>query len=102
MSSKLLAIVILLTGSNFGLLYAQDVPSFNIGIEAGCPSNTVYDLCQGKRGFIWVGTENGLARCNGKTFKTFEATGDVRSLAVSSIQEDGHGTSGWLTSPVRS
>lgn len=37
----------------------------------GLPGMTVYDICQDRDGFIWCATDNGLARFDGKRFKTF-------------------------------
>ncbi|UPT67908.1 MAG: hypothetical protein M0D57_04400 [Sphingobacteriales bacterium JAD_PAG50586_3] len=36
-----------------------------IGKAAGLPSNTVYDVKQGKNGCIWVGTDKGLCKYDG-------------------------------------
>ncbi len=77
------------------LLSAQDYPVIGIGLDEGSPSNTIYDIFQDSKGFIWLGTENGLARFNGTNFKTFNSLG-AKSMAVTSIQEDGYGTI-WMT-----
>lgn len=55
--------------------------------QHGLPSNTVYDIFQDSRGFLWVATENGLARFNGAHFSRI-LNSRVRSLAVSGILED--------------
>lgn len=60
-------------------------------MEDGLPSNTVYDVFQDSRGFVWVATENGLARFNGVDFKVIPVE-NVRSLAMGDIQEDALGT----------
>jgi len=87
--SLLIIIGYWLLGTSFS--YAQEYPAINIGIDEGTPSNTIYDLFQDSKGYVWVGTENGLARFNGKRFKIFPSK-NLKSLAVSSIQEDVNGT----------
>jgi ligand-binding sensor domain-containing protein len=44
--------------------FAQEFTSFNITQQQGLPSNTVYDVFQDSKGFLWVATENGIARYN--------------------------------------
>ncbi|MDH6312114.1 ligand-binding sensor domain-containing protein/signal transduction histidine kinase/DNA-binding response OmpR family regulator [Parabacteroides sp. PFB2-10] len=43
-------------------------------IKDGLPSNTVRTLTQDSRGFMWFGTENGLSRFDGYSFKNFQYT----------------------------
>lgn len=40
-------------------------------IDQGLPHNTVTALAQDGQGFLWVGTENGLARFDGVAFRVF-------------------------------
>jgi len=42
------------------------------GIEAGLPQNTVRTILQGKDGYMWVGTEEGLVRFDGVRFEVFD------------------------------
>lgn len=72
------------------LNYAQGLSAFSITQQHGLPSNTVYDIFQDSKGFLWIATENGLARYNGHTFFTYENTA-VRSQAMSGILEDAEG-----------
>lgn len=69
------------------LSIGQEVPSFNITEQDGLPSNTIYNLFQDNKGFLWIATENGLARYNGFQFYTYDNS-SVRSRAVSGILED--------------
>jgi anti-sigma regulatory factor (Ser/Thr protein kinase) len=76
----LVVIFFLLTIS--GENYAQD-PVYKIISRAnGLPSNTVYNLLQDKRGFIWMGHDKGLSRYDGKVFKHYTSnTQQGRSLS---------------------
>jgi signal transduction histidine kinase/ligand-binding sensor domain-containing protein len=42
------------------------------GMENGLPQNTVQALVQTKDGFVWLGTEVGLARFDGNSFQVFD------------------------------
>ncbi len=61
-------------------------------IEHGLPNNRVRCILQDSRGFLWIGTENGLARYDGSGFKIYSNTpGDSSSLSndrVLTIFED--------------
>ncbi len=48
--------------------------------EAGLPQNSVHAIAQTRDGFIWMGTEEGLARFDGTQFKVFD-TRNTRGLA---------------------
>lgn len=43
----------------------------NWDIDNGLPQNTVTAICQSHDGYLWLGTQNGLARFDGVHFKTF-------------------------------
>jgi len=61
----------------------------------GLPSNSTTCALKDKNGFLWVGTENGLCRFDGYTFKTFiSVPGDSTSLTnnyINTIVEDKKG-----------
>lgn len=72
------------------VVHGQDVAGFPISQRDGLPSNTVYHIYQSKNGFLWIATENGLARYDGFNFYAYENP-VVRSKAVSGLLEDGQG-----------
>jgi anti-sigma regulatory factor (Ser/Thr protein kinase) len=43
----------------------------HLSVENGLPSNAVTTLAEDAQGFIWVGTQNGLARWDGYRFRTY-------------------------------
>ncbi|MEM7109516.1 MAG: histidine kinase [Bacteroidota bacterium] len=75
---------------------AQEVAFFNFTNQEGLPSNTIYDIFQDSRGFVWIATQNGLVRYNGTSFKKY-INKDASSGAVSNIAEDPKGRI-WLKS----
>lgn len=61
--------------------------------EQGLPNNTVNAITQTRDGFLWVGTDNGLARFDGKQFRSF-APQNITALGsgrVSALCGDGSG-----------
>ncbi|WP_286271810.1 EAL domain-containing protein [Thalassotalea hakodatensis] len=53
----------------------------------GLSQNYVFDMVQDKDGFIWVGTDDGLNKYDGKTFKQYRFNSlDAQSLAGNSIR----------------
>jgi len=59
-----------------GVLISQPFPSKFIfekfSVEHGLSSSAIYSLHQDKTGFLWIGTENGLNRYDGYSFKIFK------------------------------
>jgi signal transduction histidine kinase/ligand-binding sensor domain-containing protein/DNA-binding response OmpR family regulator len=64
-------------------------------VADGLSSNTVRSIIQDNRGFMWFGTENGLSRFDGRSFKNFRSVyGDSTSLGnnyVYTLYEDRQG-----------
>ena len=59
----------------------------NYGINEGMPDNTANCLMQDKRGFVWIGTSNGLVRFDGMFFSVFRHDNlDAFSLSNNNIR----------------
>ncbi len=54
------------------------------------PNNEVYDIFQDSKGFIWIGTLNGLCRFDGVRFEKFESQ-QQKGPHLSKITEDSEG-----------
>src|SRR4051812_35908434 len=59
--------------------------------ETGLPQNTVHSIAQTTDGYIWVATEEGIARFDGAGFRVFDKqntpalrSNDVRALLATS------------------
>jgi len=67
----------------------------HLSIEDGLPQNSVLTILQDSSGFMWFGTETGLARYDGYSFKVFEHEADnSNSLShnyITKIIEDSQG-----------
>lgn len=71
-------------------LEAQEPFYYRIDKSKGLPSNTVYDIFQDSRGFVWVSSGQGLSRYDGRRFVTYSS--DKQTLkSGSNIQEDKYG-----------
>lgn len=68
-------------------MLAQDPYFIQFKTENGLPSNTVYEIYQDKKGFIWIASDAGLTRYDGFEFKTFVCD-EQTSRAGSNIFED--------------
>ena len=59
--------------------------------EHGLPQNSVNAVLQTRDGFLWVGTNAGLARFDGVRFRTFGLPEGLRSVVVLALAEDRDG-----------
>jgi ligand-binding sensor domain-containing protein/signal transduction histidine kinase len=61
--------------------------------ENGLPQNTVHAIVQTKDGYIWIGTEEGLARFDGVKFTVFDKqnTPELKSNYIRSLLADRQG-----------
>ena len=70
-------------------------PPRHFGVEEGLPSPHVSSLVQDREGYMWFGTDAGLARYDGRGFRVWRhETGDLRSLpedAIASLALEGDG-----------
>jgi ligand-binding sensor domain-containing protein/signal transduction histidine kinase len=61
------------------------------GTEAGLPQNTVNAITQTRDGYLWLGTQGGLARFDGVRFTVFGLTHGLPSVQVRALCEDAEG-----------
>lgn len=78
-------------------LSAQPPPVFHhLTIEDGLAQNTVTAIAQDNRGFMWLGTPNGLSRFDSKEFKNYrhnpKFSGSISSDYVHALLYDSKGT----------
>jgi signal transduction histidine kinase/ligand-binding sensor domain-containing protein len=66
----------------------------------GLPSNHVYDIVEDHKGFLWIATDNGVSRFDGKYFQNFSVKNGLPSNDVLQIQCDDDGTI-WVNSYVQ-
>lgn len=72
------------------ILLAQNPYAFHLNKSTGLPSNSVYNIFQDTKGFIWLATDEGLTMYDGFKYTTFKSDAQT-STAGSCIQEDAIG-----------
>lgn len=70
--------------------FCQSPYFLTIDKTSGLPSNSVYDIFQDSKGFMWFANGNGLSRYDGNKFKTFTSD-EQTSKSGSCIAEDIYG-----------
>jgi len=75
----------------FSFSFAQKHFCKNININDGLPDNCVNDLHHGQRGFLWIGTNAGLARYDGKNFMIYTSSDGIDNDNITSIAEEKNG-----------
>ncbi|MBQ8046898.1 MAG: response regulator [Prevotella sp.] len=92
---KKISLTVILSLASLVVAMAQSDYRFrHYGSLSGLSHNTVLSLFQDRKGFIWVGTKNGLNRFDGSEFKIYlrnEAPGGLCNSIVNSIAEDTDG-----------
>ena len=90
--------ICILSCMNISTSYANIVENFNfknITIEDGLSQSTVKTIYQDSKGYIWIGTDDGLNRYNGYEFKHYKHDKyDKNSIAnnyIVDIIEDKYG-----------
>lgn len=68
------------------------------GVEQGLTNLVPLVISQDSLGFLWVGTEDGLFRYNGRRFTRFDQHDGLPSIIIDHIVDDGKGTL-WIGSP---
>ena len=70
-------------------LYAQPfILTRNFTINDGLPSNHIYDITTDKQGFLWITTDNGVSRFDGKQFQNFNTKNGLPSNDVIKVATD--------------
>lgn len=67
---------------------AQDISFNHLTINEGLAHNSVMSIYQDPKGFIWIGTRNGVCSYNGKEFTTYKYRKDTpNSLIYNNISQ---------------
>jgi ligand-binding sensor domain-containing protein len=72
----------------FEIAVTQTIPSKNITVNDGLPSNGIKCFFKDSRGLLWIGTDAGLCCYDGSTYKVFNETNGLKYDKVWSIAED--------------
>jgi ligand-binding sensor domain-containing protein len=82
-------IIVILLFVFYGLPIAAQQPLMrHYTVQDGLPSNTIYDICQDSKGFIWIGTDLGISRFDGHHFENFTSGNGLPDNEVLRMRED--------------
>jgi len=86
-------LMVLFAAPNFALDPAKALTQYiinNYDDEKGLPQNSVHAVVQTADGYLWLGTEEGVARFDGVAFKEFNEsnTGEITNNYISFLFED--------------
>lgn len=90
----LINMIILSTFSNKSYANLGNINFNNINIEKGISQSTVEIIFQDSKGYIWLGTHDGLNRYNGYDFKIYnyeEGKNSITHNGITDITEDKYG-----------
>ncbi|MFV8440774.1 sensor histidine kinase [Flavobacterium sp. LB2P44] len=72
----------------FEIAVTQTIPSKNITVNDGLPSNGIKCFFKDRSGLLWIGTDAGLCCFDGSTYKVFNETNGLKYDKVWSVVED--------------
>ncbi len=100
MKHKLFLIFSLLTAAIFSLKAERYYYFDHVTTAEGLPSNTIYCTLQDMRGFMWIGSRDGLSRYDGNTFRKMSDLGKGDGIGGSTfaVSEDQEGKI-WFSNP---
>ena len=68
-----------------GFLFAQNTQTIFYTTKDGLPSNSIYKTVLDRNGFLWIATDNGLAKYDGKNFKTYSTAQGLPDNEITDI-----------------
>ncbi|WP_411894685.1 histidine kinase [Winogradskyella sp. A2] len=78
-------------------IFGQDPYTINYGIEEGLPTSNVYSVFEDNDGFLWFGTDVGVLRYDGYTFKHFSTDDGLSDNEVFNVYQDSENRIWFLT-----
>ncbi len=89
MATWLFAMLLLMCNNGWSQKYNY-VNTFTT--DNGLPSNHIYDMTEDNQGFLWIATNNGVSRFDGKYFQNFSVNDGLPNNDAVQVVKDGSGT----------
>lgn len=67
-------------------------PTKTFTVNDGLPSNLIYALLEDNKGFLWIATDNGVVRFDGKYFRTFNTNDGLPDNEILEVFKEKDGT----------
>lgn len=83
------------------LLWGQQPALRNYSVDDGLPSSEIYHIIQDSKGYIWMATNMGVSRFDGRTFKNFDVQNGLPENTVFEIYEDEIGRVWFISFPFQ-
>ena len=81
-------------------IHAESLSQFRrYDVRSGMSSNTVKDIIQDRKGYMWFATKDGLNRFNGKEFNVFCSSSTGNGLNIDALCEHNREDKIWIASP---
>lgn len=71
--------------------YAQTYSFDHLSVSEGLPSPEIYDIFQDRNGFVWIASDNGVARYDGNRMKLFQPVDGLTDPVVFGVIQDAIG-----------
>src|SRR5262252_2073847 len=72
-------------------VHAEQLPLRHYGVYEGLPHSSVRCTFQDSRGYLWIGTGDGLGRFDGYRFTTYDTGDGLGNTYINGIAEDRQG-----------
>ena len=83
----LLSCLLLLAGN----VYAQQPAYTYYTLHEGLPSNEIYNCAEDNKGFLWIATQNGISKFDGKNFKNYSSSQGLPDNDILNVLVDSAG-----------
>jgi len=84
----LVTTLLLISGTWAG---AQELSHIQFTVKDGLPGSVVYQSLQDRRGFVWFGTDQGVSRFDGRTFRNFSKKDGLPDNEILKLHQDCRG-----------
>ncbi|KAF0152763.1 MAG: signal transduction histidine kinase LytS [Ignavibacteria bacterium] len=82
---RIFTLVILFSLTFIASIYSQTPSYYHYKSTDGLASATVFEIIQDKEGFIWLATQSGVSRFDGKRFTTYTVEDGLNSNMITSL-----------------
>ena len=75
----------------FNTSFSQNTQTITYTVKEGLPSNTLYRTIIDKKGYLWIATEIGMSRFDGKKFRNYNTSDGLTDNEITNLFVDSSG-----------